>query len=58
VKTVTMVRFDLDDDLHKRTKTVAAWRDETLRAFIAQAIETAVTEAEQQMLKQLGKGQG
>ncbi len=55
MKTVTMVRFDLDDDLHKRAKMAAAWHEQSLRAFIAEAVDRAVAEAEQEWQKDRGR---
>jgi len=46
-----MIRFLLPDELHRRVKSVAALRGQTLRAYVIEVLEQAVARAEQEQDK-------
>jgi predicted HicB family RNase H-like nuclease len=42
VPDVARIHYEIDDDLHRRAKSQAALKGETLKAYIEQAIAAAV----------------
>jgi predicted HicB family RNase H-like nuclease len=42
---VGIVHLDVDDDLHRAAKSLAAQRGETLKAFVTRAIENEIDRA-------------